>query len=141
MQKRGRGADTTTGLNRPDRRRRYLERDSGIGDPRFHRFAGEISVGGAQPTGRAFFRQRPLVYEQRIQRGADAADIVSGGGVLECRREGQRDIAVDAHPHPPGMIDAQCDAGAVCVVGRGGQRLDGPCASDRRRGGGRHLFQ
>ena len=79
-----------------------------------------------QPAAHTGLGQRPLVDQQRIQRGADAADVVLGRGVRHGRRERQHDVALDAYPHAAGVVDRQRDTRAVGGLGGGGQRLDRP---------------
>ena len=133
VQQGGGAADAAALLHRPRRCRRDLERDVAVDGPRFDGLACRVELGGRQPAADSGLGQRPAVDQQRVERGADAADVVLRRGVRQRRRERQRHVALDADPHAAGMVDRQCDARPVGGLGGRGQRLDGAGPADRRR--------
>lgn len=78
VQQRRRATDPAALLHGAGRRRRDLERNLTVDRARFDRLSGGIEFGGFQTAAHARLAQRPLVDQQRVQRGADTADVIFG---------------------------------------------------------------
>ena len=112
-------------------RRGNLERDVPVDRTGFDGLAGRIPRCRRHFAAHPGLRQRPAVDQQRVQRGADAANVVFGGGVGHGRGEGQHHVAFDADPHPAGMVDRQRDARMVGGVGCSREGLHRAGSADR----------
>ena len=141
VEKRRGAADAAARLDRPSGRRRDLERNVAVDRPGFDGLTSGVDLGRCQTASHPGLGQRPAVDQQRVQRRADAADVVLGGGVGHGRGERERDVTLDADPDPAGMVDRQRDTGPVGLLGRSGQSLHRAGAADRRRRRLGHLLK
>ena len=139
----GSSADSTLRLQRSNRNGRDVERNLRTDDPRLDDVPVGAAAGGKQTTDGTGGRigERPARRDERVQHGAETADVAGGIGVGKRRRERQYGVTVDADANAVRVVDGQRTAGAVSSFGSRREGANGAGRTDRRRRRLGHLTQ